>query len=100
MTVFERMTADQQVLSAKELGMVFNYMNEPDVWKKFCATYEGIYDLLGQWQTDYKNNPNANLPQNLNLPDLQKEWKTYINTALDQIVRNGISTFNQMHAWS
>ncbi|KAJ6001245.1 hypothetical protein N7522_006472 [Penicillium canescens] len=100
MDVFKRMTADQQVLSAKELGMVFNYMNEPVVWSKFCATYEAIYDLLGQWQTYYNNNPNAPLPQGLNLPDLQDEWKTYINTALDQIVSNGKSTFNQMHTWS
>ena len=86
------MTANQQVLSAKELAMVFNYMNEPDVWSKFCATYEAIYDLLGQWQTYYNNKPNAPLPQGLNLPDLQDEWKTYINTALDQIVSNGIQS--------
>ncbi|OQD86867.1 hypothetical protein PENSOL_c084G07525 [Penicillium solitum] len=94
------MTGDQQVLSAKELGMVFNYLNEPDVWSKFCGTYEAIYDLLGQWQTYYNNNPNAPMPQGLNLPDLQDEWKTYINTALDQIVKNGKSTFNNMHTWA
>ncbi|KZN93935.1 hypothetical protein EN45_041220 [Penicillium chrysogenum] len=98
--VFKSMTADQQVLSAKELGMVFNYMNEQVVWDKFCATYEAIYTLLGQWQTYYNNNPNAPLPQGLNLPNLQDEWQAYINTALDLIVSNGKSTFNQMHAWS
>jgi hypothetical protein len=94
------MTADQQILSAKELGMVFNYMNEQVVWDKFCATYEAIYTLLGQWQTYYNNNPNAPLPQGLNLPNLQDEWKLYINTALDLIVANGKSTFSQMHAWA
>jgi hypothetical protein len=42
MGVFKRMSGDQQILAAKELGMVFNYMNDPQVWDKFCATYEAI----------------------------------------------------------
>jgi hypothetical protein len=75
-------------------------MNEQQVWDKFCATYEAIYALFGQWQTYYNNNPNAPLPQGLNLPNLQDEWKLYINTALDLIVANGKSTFSQMHAWA
>jgi chitinase len=88
MNVFKTMSADQQVLSAKELGMMFNYMEE-DVWNKFCDTYEGIYDQLGGFNDFYATNPKAPLPQGLELPDLSEEWEKYIN---------GKATFDSLFA--
>jgi hypothetical protein len=35
----------------KELGMAFTYMNIPAVVNAFCATYEGIYTLMGEFDT-------------------------------------------------
>lgn len=32
--------------------MIFNYLNNPVIWNKFCATYEGLYDRMlefDQW---------------------------------------------------
>ncbi|KAJ5629565.1 hypothetical protein N7528_003222 [Penicillium herquei] len=96
MTTFRSMDADAQLLSAKELGMVFNYMNEEEVWGKFCDTYEAIYSLLQEFNDFYDTNPTLFEYGNLDLPDLQEEWQNYINAALDQIVSNGRATFDSM----
>ncbi|KAJ5085780.1 hypothetical protein N7532_010551 [Penicillium argentinense] len=89
------MSDDQQILAAKELGMVFNYMNEDVIWDKFCDTYEAMRDLLGDFQAFYRSNPSPNLPQ-ANLPDLQKEWENFIHASLEQIVHNGRVSFDSM----
>ena len=44
-------SADAQLQSVKEMGMVFEYLNDAKVWPKFCATFEAIYDLLGEFDT-------------------------------------------------
>lgn len=38
---------------SKYTGMVFNYLNNPTVWTKFCDTYEGIYHLMAQFDVWY-----------------------------------------------
>lgn len=33
--------------------MMFEYMRQPTVWHAFCATYEGIYDKMIEFDTWY-----------------------------------------------
>jgi chitinase len=71
-------SADAQLQSVKEMGMVFGYLNSPKVWSKFCDTYEAIYDLLGdfdQYQTQQGNT----------IVSLQDEWPKYIRTVLNSM---------------
>jgi chitinase len=48
---FGRRSPQAQLLTMKELGMAFTYMNIPAVVNAFCATYEGIYTLMGEFDT-------------------------------------------------
>jgi hypothetical protein len=40
-----------QLLIMKEIGMAFTYMNLAPIVSAFCKTYEGIYTLMGQFDT-------------------------------------------------
>lgn len=51
----------EQLLLMKELGMAFTYMNIPAIVNKYCATYEGIYALMGQFDTWYVPLPDSRL---------------------------------------
>lgn len=44
---------EAQLLTMKELGMVFTYQNIPAVMNAFCLVYEGIYALMGQFDAWY-----------------------------------------------
>ncbi|KAJ5175398.1 uncharacterized protein N7482_001275 [Penicillium canariense] len=87
-TGFSSKDADAQLQSVKEMGMVFEYLNNPKVWQNFCATFEAVYDLLGEFD-DY------HAQQGTGLPAIQPEWPKYIRTTLKSISnRSGIALFN------
>lgn len=88
------MTQEQQLQSVKEFGMNFYYMNHPEIWPKFCATYEGIYDRLGEFDTWYSQQ----MGTGGTLPNLQAEWKEYIRVMLDTISRNALANFDIMYS--
>jgi hypothetical protein len=74
--------------------VVFTYLNDDDVWDAFCGTYEGIYDLLGRfdtWYSTYSGNSAA-------LPLLQDEWREYIETVLSSLVSRSRTTFDAQYA--
>jgi len=48
-TTFGARSYEAQLLTMKELGMAFTYMNLPAAVSGFCATYEGIWTLMGQF---------------------------------------------------
>jgi hypothetical protein len=75
---FNAKDADAQLQSVKEMGMVFGYLNSPKVWNKFCATYEAIYDLLGEFDQHHQQLGNTIVP-------LQDEWPKYIRTVLNSM---------------
>lgn len=75
---FHAKSADAQLQSVKEMGMVFGYVNAPKVWSKFCDTYEAIYDLLGEFDQYHKKLGNTIVP-------LQDEWPKYIRTVLNSM---------------
>lgn len=72
--------------------MVFNYMNDPDVWKKFCDTYEAIYDRLGEFDDFYENTGEPALDS-----PLQTEWKKFMETFLESVVRRSRASFDLMY---
>lgn len=59
------------------------------MWSKFCATYEAIYDRLGEFDDWY-------VQQNTGViaPSLQKEWKEYIRVVLDSAVLRSRAQFD------
>ncbi len=79
--------------SCQLAGMAFTYLNEADVWDAFCATYEGIYDRLGEYNTWWANNPPAGP---ISIPDLQKEWKDYMKVVMDSMVTRAKADFDFM----
>ncbi|KAF5244294.1 hypothetical protein FANTH_7804 [Fusarium anthophilum] len=81
---YSNMDGDDQLQEVKELGLVFNYMNNKEVWAKFCAVYEAIYDHMGEFDTWYAAQTNTG---GVTAPNLQKEWKEFNRELLDSIVR-------------
>lgn len=63
--------------------MIFSYLNHKEVWPKYCAVYEAIYDHFGDFDTWYSTQNGAAVT----IPSLQKEWKEYNRVLLDSIVR-------------
>ncbi|KAI8659036.1 Chitinase [Fusarium keratoplasticum] len=85
---YRRMSGEQKLLATKEMGMVFRYMNDPIIWKKFCDTYEALYELFGTFDTFY-----AQQGSGLTIPSLQKEWKEFIEVGLTSLVARSKASF-------
>ncbi|RBA18191.1 chitinase [Fusarium proliferatum] len=79
---YDSMSSDEQLQEVKEMGMIFNYLNNQQVWDKYCAVYEAIYDHMGDFDTWYATNGAG-----VTIPNLQKEWKDYNRILLDSMVR-------------
>lgn len=71
--------------------MVFEYLNHPDIWKKFCDTYEALWEQMGNFDTFYATQSSAPT-----IPSLQDEWKEFIEVVLTSLVYNTRKTF-QIH---
>ncbi|KZF20785.1 hypothetical protein L228DRAFT_179448 [Xylona heveae TC161] len=81
---FSKFSEQARKLAFKELGMAFTYMNLPEVSAKFCSSYQGMYDLMGQFDSWHAEvNPDAQDPA------LQAKWKNFIRELLDNIVLLG-----------
>ncbi|EED18783.1 bacteriodes thetaiotaomicron symbiotic chitinase, putative [Talaromyces stipitatus ATCC 10500] len=91
---YARKAPEAQLMSVKEFGMVFEYMNNPNVWAMFCDTFEAIYgDLVvfdRTYQQQYPNNP-------INTA-LATEWSNYIRATLDTMVVNSRTLFDALYA--
>ncbi|KAH6867367.1 hypothetical protein B0T10DRAFT_572385 [Thelonectria olida] len=88
LVVYAGMSAEKQLLATKEMGMVFEYMNNPTIWAKFCDTYEAMYKLFGDFDTFY-----ATQGSGVTIPSLQKEWKEYIEVVLTSMVLRSKTAF-------
>lgn len=111
---YKRMDKDAQLQSVKEMGkpllsplllspyaithhvvrsgLIVNYLNNQEVWDKFCATYEAIYGHFGSWDNWHRQ---AGYPAGP-LPSMQDEWKEYIRVVLDSFVLRARDTFDFM----
>lgn len=38
--------------------MMYEFMRHPLIWQGFCGTYEGVYDLMGQFDQFYNVSSN------------------------------------------
>lgn len=59
--------------------MVFEYMNDGDVWDKFCSTFEAIHEdflLFDAWY----------ITQGALGVTLANEWAKFIRATLDSVV--------------
>ncbi|KAI1340016.1 hypothetical protein F5Y15DRAFT_423445 [Xylariaceae sp. FL0016] len=79
------MTPEAQLLAVKDFGMVFNYMNNVNIWDKFCRTFEGIYTHMDDFDSWYSGQVLHN-----DAPDhgvsLADEWAKFIRVTLDSMV--------------
>ncbi|KAF4997450.1 hypothetical protein FGRMN_3814 [Fusarium graminum] len=91
---YQDMDGDDQLQEVKELGLVFNYMNNREVWAKFCVVYEAIYDHMGDFDTWYAAQTNTG---GVAAPNLQKEWKEFNRELLDSIVRRSRASLKRMY---
>lgn len=81
----------KQLLVARQLGLIFPYMNTDTVWQSFCDSYNGMLDLFEQFDTWYTGQTGVN-------PDLAGEWPRFIRSELDMVVkraRDDLKIMNQ-----
>ncbi|RYP44871.1 hypothetical protein DL768_008713 [Monosporascus sp. mg162] len=88
---YRDMSVEEQLLSVKEMGMLFNYLNNNDVWNRFCASYEALWDRFGEFDEWWLNN------QGVSNVLLQSAWKDYVREVLDSLVRRSRDTFDAMY---
>lgn len=72
--------------------MIFNYINAKEVWDKFCASYEAMYDHMDAFNTFY-----ARKGQAVTIPNLQVEWEEFIRTTLDTLATRSLTAFDMMY---
>lgn len=72
---------DEQLLMAREIGMVFAYMNLDTVWTSFCDVYNGILSLLTTFNDWYRR-------QTGDTSELRLEWPRFIRSELDMVVKS------------
>lgn len=68
--------------------MVFEYLNHPKIWSKFCNTYEALWELFGEFDDFYVDEG-----QGLTIPSLQEEWKKYMEVVLSSLVKRTQRSF-------
>jgi len=74
--------SDEQLLVAREISMIFTYMNIDTVWQSFCDAYNGIFAFLEKFDADYERLGGGSTSV------LAKEWPNYIRSELDRVIRD------------
>lgn len=69
----------EQLLSARQLGMILPYMNIDTVWQSFCDTYNGILTLLESFDAWYLQTQQVS-------SQMADEWPKFIRKELDSVV--------------
>ncbi|KAL3479632.1 hypothetical protein BJX99DRAFT_255358 [Aspergillus californicus] len=92
-TKYARMPQDAQLQSAKEMGMIISYLNDQEVWDKFCGTYEAIYDHFGTWDNWHRL---AGYPAG-QIVSMQGEWREYIRVVLDSFILRAKATYKYQY---
>lgn len=80
----------KQLLVARQLGLVFSYMNIDTVWESYCDAYNGMLDLFEEFDTWYMGQTGVN-------PDLSGEWPRFIRSELDMVVRRARADLKLMN---
>ncbi|KAF2223854.1 hypothetical protein BDZ85DRAFT_296016 [Elsinoe ampelina] len=77
-----------QLYAARQVGMIFTYLNLDTVWESFCDTYNGMLDLFGKFDQWY------NVPGDTS--HLADEWPKFIRAELDRVVKTARSDLKMM----
>lgn len=80
----------EQLLAAREVGLIFPYLNHDEVWESFCDTYNGVLDHLVDFDSWYETKTGA--PSNL-----RGEWPRFIRSELDMVVRKARLNVREMN---
>jgi hypothetical protein len=81
---------DAQLTIAREIGMIFTYMNLDTVWQSFCDTYNGILSNLEDFDTWYRGQTGA-------VSSLATDWPLFIRSELDMVVTNARNNLKLMY---
>ncbi|SPJ91021.1 uncharacterized protein FTOL_13423 [Fusarium torulosum] len=78
---FDKLAAGaEQLLQAREVGLIFGYMGRDEVWGAFCDSYNGILDLMALFDAWY-------LKKSTNTSDLAAQWVKFIRSELDMVAK-------------
>jgi len=80
----------EQLLAARQVGMIFTYMNHNEVWASFCETYNGILDRLEEADAWYKAKTGAT-------SYLAEEWPKFVRQELDFVVERARMDLKMMN---
>lgn len=58
----------------------------------YCGTYENIHTALGHFDNWYAQSGNT-----VTIPNLQNEWKLYIETVLKSMVQRSRTSFDDQY---
>lgn len=76
------LAGDEQLEFLRNFGMIFAYWNHADIWASWCASYNGMRNILVQFDAAYGGaNP---VPA-----DLAQKWATFNRQELNNIARIG-----------
>lgn len=79
----------EQLLNAREVGMIFGYMSLDTIWDAYCDVYNGMLDLFEAFDPWYKQ-------QSQKASDLAGLWPKFIREELDMIVKRGRDDMKRM----
>jgi len=88
----EETAGDAQLTMAREIGMIFAYMNLDPVWESFCDTYNGILTQLEAFDAWYPTHTGVQ-------SSLATEWPLYIRRELDMVVTNARSDLKVLNQY-
>jgi hypothetical protein len=79
----------EQLLTAREIGYIFTYMNIDTVWESFCDSYNGMYNLMKTFDTWYRGETGVD-------SHLAEEWRLFIRSELDMVVKQARADLKSM----
>ncbi|KAF8850808.1 hypothetical protein BDZ45DRAFT_808884 [Acephala macrosclerotiorum] len=88
----EETAGDAQLTMAREIGMIFTYMNPDPVWETFCDTYKGDLTRLEDFDVWYPTHAGVQ-------SSFATEWPLYIRRELDIVVMNSRSNLKVLNQY-
>ena len=107
-TFSEIKESDLQILKLKDMGMVFTYMDDPKVWKCFCATFEGIRKVLAKFDTWYDVERKKEIDAEAKTRKIKAvyeakstmaaDWSVFMRHELDAVVAKALANIEKLTA--
>ncbi|KAH8655299.1 hypothetical protein BX600DRAFT_525229 [Xylariales sp. PMI_506] len=89
---YKNMGPEAQLQAVKDFGMVFQYMNDDNIWSKFCSTFEAIY-------ADMQTLDTWNAGSGHVFPvTFATEWSNFVRASLDSIVVRSRALYSALYS--